>query len=115
MGPIEGRGAVAIKRAPDGLWVIPATECDALIIFPNDGPWGLKWRAQDVTATAYSVKGEDLGAAECRATRGGVAIMPRPGAIKYLLRYEEKPLAEGRCVALGQPLPAVEPRLGGAQ
>jgi len=94
MGPVEGRGAVAIKRTPDGLWVIPATggappaECDALTIFPNDGPWGLKWRADGVTATAYSVKGENLGAAECRPTRGGVAIMPVAGAIKYLLRQE---------------------------
>jgi hypothetical protein len=99
-GPVEGRGAVAIKRAAEGLWVIPATECDALTVFPNDGPWGLKWRPEAVVATAYSVKGEDLGKAECRATRGGVAVMPVSGAIKYLLRSEETAGAEGVAVEL---------------
>ena len=101
VGPIEGRGAVVIKRAPEGLWLIPATECDALTVFPNDGPWGLKWRPGAVIATAYSVKGEDLGGAECRATRGGVAVMPVPGAIKYLLRSEETAGADGVAVELG--------------
>jgi hypothetical protein len=89
VGAIECRGVVAVKRAPEGLWVIPATECDALTVFPNDGPWGLNWSSEGIAATAFSATGQNLGAAECRPARGGVAIVPVPGAIKYLLRHEE--------------------------
>ena len=98
-GPVEGRGAAAIKQAPEGLWVIPATECEALTIFPNDGPWGLAWPADAIAATAYSVTGENVGAAECRPTRGGVAVMPVAGAIKYLLTCEQQE-AQGVSVEL---------------
>ncbi len=84
---LSTRGAVAVKPADDGWWVIPCTAAEEVSI-------GLAWLNADSQSTframAYTEAGEEAGMTEVRHGAETLTVMPlaKPGVMKYKLRRE---------------------------
>jgi len=94
LGPVEGKGAVVVRRVKGGIEVIPATQCEGLAIHEVDASsparFLRRWHERIARVVGIAQSGEEVGEAKWSVSGGALRITSVPGAMKYRISLRSR-------------------------